>query len=290
MDMIFPKIRHQSRLHEERSMAATGKEIVIRHGSRMANRMMQYLAAKELQRRFPDYNVTGYSIPDWDLEGAAPLPGKRAIPKLKVQRFDQKTVTDLMAGGALDRMMIKSVCANITAFPDRAFANSLFDASHVTAHPTTKDDIVIHIRLGDTLTPGRHADYGPLPLAFYANIIAKSRNRPIFVGELGDDWYSVMLRKRFPDAVFLEGGSVLHDFETLRRAQNIVLATSTFSWMAAWLSDATTIHYPMSGILNPEQAPDIDILPLGDTRYRFYQFPVRKWQVVIPPESKGLHK
>ncbi len=258
-------------------MTPTGKEIVIRHGSRMANRMLQYLVAKQLQRQFPDYAVAGYDIPEWGLAGAAPLPGKRQIPKIEVQRFDHGLVTGLMAQGALDRLMIKSVCSNYAALPDRAFANALFDASHIAARDTTDSDLVIHVRLGDTLVPGRHTDYGPLPLGFYEQVIARTGKRPVFIGELGDDWYSAALRDRFKDAVFLEGGTVLHDFETMRRARHLVLATSTFSWMAAWLSEAKSIHYPMSGILNPEQAPDIDLLPLDDPRYRYYRFPVSKW-------------
>lgn len=259
-------------------MAPAGKEIIIRHGSRMANRMLQYLAAKALQRRFSGYAITGYSIPEWGLEGPAPLPGKRGVPKIEIQRFDTDLVTGLIADGALDRLMLKSVCGNYSALPDRDFASSLFDGSRFEAQKTTARDIVIHIRLGDTLIPGRHSDYGPLSLAFYERVIAEAGKHPIFIGELGEDFYSAALRKRFRGATFLQGGSVLHDFETMRRARHLIIATSTFSWMAAWLSHAEAIHYPLSGILNPEQAPGIDMLPLGDRRYRFYRFPVRSWK------------
>ena len=60
----------------------------------------------------------------------------------------------------------------------------------------------------------------------------------------------------------------------LRRSKNIIPAISTFSWLAAWLSDADTIYYPLSGFLNPIQSEDVNLFPRGDRRYRLYLFPI----------------
>jgi hypothetical protein len=49
---------------------------------------------------------------------------------------------------------------------------------------------------------------------------------------------------------------------------------STFSWLAAWLSDAEQIFMPLSGLLNPMQSTDVDLAPLNDPRYRFFLFPI----------------
>ncbi|MCT8162013.1 alpha-1,2-fucosyltransferase [Pseudoruegeria sp. SHC-113] len=268
-------------------MAQPPKEIIVRHGSRMANRMLQYLVAKEFQRKFPEYTVCGYDIPEWGLKGARPAPGRRQIPKIEIQRFDTPLIETAMAEGRLDRLMLKSVCGNMEALPSRAFANSLFDASHVEAFETGEDDIVMHVRLEDILVPGRHKNYGPLPIGFYKQVVEASGKRPVFVGQMGSDWYSDMLRAAFPDALFLEGGSVLHDFETIRRAKHIILAISTFSWMAAWLSEATTIHYPLSGLFHPLQVPGVDMMPLKDPRYAFYLFPERAW-LASPAQQEDL--
>jgi len=70
---------------------------------------------------------------------------------------------------------------------------------------------------------------------------------------------------------------VLADFERLRSARHVVTSVSSFAWLATWLSDAQTIHVPVLGLLNPAQRPDVDLLPLDDPRYRFYRFPVRRW-------------
>ena len=112
-----------------------------------------------------------------------------------------------------------------------------------------------------------------------SQIIDLENKRPVFIGQIKDDWYSEELRKAFPDAMFLNNGSVLGDFETIRAAKHTVLAISSFSWMAAWLSEAETIHYPLSGIFDPILYEHVDLLPVGDPRYRYYSFPQREWRV-----------
>ncbi|EBV3599955.1 hypothetical protein DOI34_25665, partial [Salmonella enterica subsp. enterica serovar Virchow] len=43
-------------------------------------------------------------------------------------------------------------------------------------------------------------------------------------------------------------------------------------------SQAKVIHYPLCGWLNPLQRPEIDLTPVGDPRYRFYDFgPKKSW-------------
>ena len=77
-----------------------------------------------------------------------------------------------------------------------------------------------------------------------------------------------------PEAQFIPSRGPIRDFEIIRRSRNVVVSVSTFSWLAAWLSDADRIFLPMTGFYNPAQFPEIDLLPLHDPRYRFYLFPV----------------
>lgn len=251
-------------------------EIVVRHTARMANSMMQLLVATHIKDRHPEYKITGYDIKEWGILGPKPARGYRGIPKIHVQRFDMAYLTAKIQAGELPRFMLRSPCFNYDLLPRKDVANKLFNGDAVQAYETTDDDIVIHIRLEDIMVPGRHAQYGPLHLGFYRQVIKKSGKRPIFIGQLDGSVYSNALRTAFPDAVFLEGGSVLHDFETLRRAHHIVLAISTFSWMAAWFGNAKSIHFPMSGIMHPSN-PTINMIPPDDPRYVFYLFPERSW-------------
>lgn len=253
------------------------REIVIRHGSRMANRALQLLAAVALSQRVPGYRIAGYDIPEWGLCGPRPNPGFRAIPKVTHQRFDPDLLAGLMASGELPRLMLRNPCCNIKALPDRATAAAVFTAPD-TAHTVLDDgEILFHIRLEDILIPGRHTRYGPLPLNYYAEIAAATRKRPVFIGQLGTDRYSAALKARFPEARFLEGGSVLHDFQTLRHAPHLGIAVSSFSWLAGWLGTAQTIHYPLSGMLHPDLTPEVDLIPRRDARYRFYWLEPETW-------------
>ena len=126
-----------------------------------------------------------------------------------------------------------------------------------------------------------------MPLAFYRQLIESTRLRPVFMGQIADDQYSVTLRKWFPDAEIIPSQGIMNDFSMIRSAKNIVVSVSTFSWLAAWLSDAAVVHLPLYGIFNPMQRPDINLIPLTDSRYRFYDFPVRSWDG-SPPQLQAL--
>lgn len=59
---------------------------------------------------------------------------------------------------------------------------------------------------------------------------------------------------------------------------------STFSWWAAFLSDAIEIHYPLAGIFHPEtKTPDFEAIPPGELtvydeeRYIYHDLVNRRW-------------
>src|SRR6185437_3810679 len=119
-----------------------------------------------------------------------------------------------------------------------------------------------------------HPDYTLIPVEFYTALVAETGLRPVFMGQIGANSYIERLRRAFPDARFIPSRGPLRDFEIIRRSRNVIVSVSTFSWLAAWLSDADRIFLPMTGFYNPAQFPEIDLLPLHDPRYRFYLFPV----------------
>jgi hypothetical protein len=252
-------------------------DIVIRPVGRMTNQMMQVLVAERSAQKFPATTLSGAALQDWAYPQTATPRGHQSWPKIDIQRFDVAFLDDLIAKGRLTKLKIRTPCCNITAFPKREFAQALFQAPQQAYYKTGPSDLVIHVRLGDILVAGRHKDYPPLPIAYYRDIIEQTGLNPVFVGEFGQDAYSQALRRAFPNAVVIDNGSVLHDFQTLRHAQNVAIGVSTYSWMAAWLGNAEKIFYPLRGLLNPLQVPSVDIVPLNDPRYVFYQFPLRPW-------------
>lgn len=263
----------------------TDQDIILRHGSQMANRMLQYLVAHRLQMKSPSHRITNFAIEEWGMIGPRAAPGHRTVPKIDQPCFDIALVERLLAEGRLPRLMIRAVPCDIAALPPLTNARACFPAQPAATVNPGAGDLAIHIRLGDILAPGRHRDYGPLPIGFYRGLVEKTGLNPIFIGQIGEDWYSAALRAAFPGAAF-HCGSVLEDFEALRRARHVAPAVSTFSWMAAWLGEAEAIHLPLSGHLNPRQCPMIDLLPTGDPRYRFYWFDPRPWNADAADQAR----
>jgi hypothetical protein len=157
------------------------------------------------------------------------------------------------------------------------------------------EEIVIHIRADDILY-GWHPDYQPLPLAYYNRIVKDTGLRPVFVGQMVPDWHPYVgrLRNLFPYARFPFSLGLIEDFERIRRSKHICISVSTYSWLAAWLSDAESIHMPIAGFYNPRFHPDVNLLPVNDKRYHFTLFEYARWtnsaediERIIAPDNAG---
>lgn len=138
--------------------------------------------------------------------------------------------------------------------------------------------IVIHIRMGDiAIQKTIHPNYPIIPFSFHRYIIRKTNLIPVFIGQLDAGYITTELKKEFTNAIFVEGGSPLHDFECIRRSKNLSISVSTFSFLAGLLSDNdTTIHMPVYGLFNREDRPELDYL-VSDKRFHFYKFPKIRW-------------
>ena len=134
--------------------------------------------------------------------------------------------------------------------------------------------LVCHVRAGEILNDFA-PDYPLTPVEFFADLVNETALEPIFMGQTAPNAYTDRLRERFPKATFLPTRDVVTDFETIRQSANVVVGVSTYAWLAAWLSvDAKNIFMAVSGLLNPVQAPAVDLVPFGDERFRFYLFPL----------------
>jgi hypothetical protein len=186
-------------------------------------------------------------------------------------RLDLETAAQVLNAGAIRRYEIATYAQHIDNFPDRETAAALFVAPE-KFRGYDERHLVINIR-GAEILSGLAWHYPLVPINFYAGLIEQTGLRPVFMGQLGDDPYSAALRARFSDAVFLPSLGPLGDFETIRNSRHVVVSVSTFSWLAAWLSDADSVVLPLAGFFSPGQRPDIDLLPLDDARFRFFLMP-----------------
>lgn len=252
------------------------KVIRYRFGGYLGNRMFEAMLAHSIAERIPGLLVSGDPLPEWNLAPPAlPLPARHV--KLGGHRVDIPHLAYLLREGIIDGIESMALGFRMDLLPPRATAERLFPAGLAQGVAFGPDTLVISIRAAEILGP-RHPAYRPLPIALYARLLAETGLRPAFVGQIGDDPYSAALRARFPRAEFLPSQGAMADFATLRAARHLCLSLSSFAWLAAWLSEAETIHLPVAGLYHPKLREDIDLLPVADPRYRFHLFRPDPWR------------
>ena len=252
---------------------ATTPIIRLNRMGNLANYMIQVMAALAVKSHAPDSVIIGESLLEWNIHFPTSDDDSLVTKEVHTQKMDVRALGAMLQTGEIQRLSLMSYAQHIGNFLSRENYTSVFDAKSIAVEGYSKDFLVINIRAGEILD-ARHPYYTLLPTSFYKALIEQTQLTPVFMGQLGDDPYSMRLRKEFPSAIFEPSRGAMIDFEMIRRSKNIVPSVSTFSWLAAWLSDADQIHFPLSGLLNPMQTGEIDLLPLGDQRYRLYLFPI----------------
>jgi hypothetical protein len=239
----------------------------------LGNQIIQYMVARALAARvgpvrYSAVNLAPFGIVYPPVEGD--FPGTEIVTANTVE-LDR--LARALAAGALQRVDIRTYGQRVENFlPPAAYRAELM-ASVEDAETAGPHELLCNVRQGDILD-GHHPDYVLIPVEFYADLAAETGLAPVFMGQLEDSPYMRVLKRRFPHARFLPSRGAAIDFDRMRRARHVVPAVSTFSWLAAWLSEAQQIYLPVLGLLNPMQNRGVDLLPLDDPRYRFYQFPV----------------
>jgi hypothetical protein len=242
-----------------------------------ANKMIQFMAANGVAALFSDAKILNSLTDEWNLSESHVPDGLGRWIEFgdQLHRLGVRGLASCLRRGEIDTVVIDSYAQWFSNFPDVSTCRTLFKPPATLDHVRGfgPDQLVISIRGGEILD-GRHPDYVLLPPSFYAEVIRQTGLKPVFFGQIEDNTYCLTLRARFPKAEFVTGTSVMSDFEVLRRSQHIVPSISTFSWLAAWLSDASSVHLPVAGLFNPRQARAHHFLPFDDERYQFYLFPL----------------
>ncbi len=251
--------------------------MMIRPLGNMGNQMLQYMFALSVRDQAGGMEIFGHDIPFWNLRAPVPADFSPRPFVLRGQHYiDATQVARLIRTGKVRDFDMRGLGFRMSNYGARQRYDAVFDAGTVDAAGYGPEHIVFNVR-GAEILDKKHHDYGPVPLSFIDRIIETSGAKPVFMGQLGDDFYSRQLRQRYANSIFQPSRGALIDFEILRRSHQIAIAVSTFSWLAAWLSKARIIHVPLCGVLDPRQRPDIDLLPENDERYRFYECAPRRW-------------
>lgn len=242
------------------------------------NTMFQYMFAKRLQAALPEAVIGNVHLPQFgiDLPRLEMPPSSLVVPP--EHQVDVSEIAHMLRTRVYPGLRMRGYVQRLAYYLDRVEMAALFPAAQaVDTTAITPRSLVINVR-GSEVLGDVHRDYGPVPVDYFEQIAQAAGLEPILVGQLGDDRYSDEIRRRFAGCTIIESVSPAADFELLRSATNLVIGVSTFSWLAAWLSpQVQQVFMPVSGIFNPAQRPDIDLLPLSDERYRFYGFPEVAW-------------
>lgn len=251
----------------------------IRPLGNMGNRALQYLAAEGIRQRAPDIAVENIALQEWGMRVEHPAPPLRRFLRTGEHRYrlDVAGLADALQRGLVESVLLDGYAFHMDNYPPRAVARRLFGPTRGGAQATgfAAHELVCSIRAAEVLDAA-HADYLVLPPEYYRQLAARSGLALVFFGQLGEDAYSRGLREAFPEARFVNAVNPEYDFEMLRRSQNIAVSVSSFSWLAAWLSEARKIYLPVCGMLHPVQHPHQSYLPLDEPEYEYTLFPFAK--------------
>lgn len=266
-----------------------GPVIHVNPAGNLGTRMIQAMTALNLAAQVPGARLSNISLPEWGLI-SAPIPHGTGISEATREnetRLDVTGIAERLRSGALARYEIQGDVRHYDNFIDRTIYDRLFQPGRMDVEVLSGEWLAISIRSMSVLE-APDPDYTLLPVAFYKQILGSTGLKPAFIGRIANDSYGKLIRQEFPNARYVASHGVLHDFELLRRASNIVVSVSVLSWLSSWLSEAQLIVLPLTGVLNPCQAPLVDLLPLDDPRYQFHLFPVN--YAVAPERVEPVHR
>jgi hypothetical protein len=261
----------------EAALAARAPPVIhVRCMGNLANRMIQYMAALALQARIPGARLSNVDLLEWGITHAR-LEQREPCVHVPNNRIDLDRVAGLINAGIMRDALLLQYLQHVDNLLPPAYYRGIFGRRPPLAYRFDRDVIVISLRMDEVLS-GVFPLYTLLPVRFYQDVVRHTGLQPVFFGQLTPSPYLDALRAAFPDAPFIAGREPMEDFEVLRSAPNLCLSVSTFSWTAAFLSDAARIVIPVSGLLSPGaslcQGADHDLVPRRDPRYEHWLFPV----------------
>lgn len=272
------------------------KIIKLGKAGNMGNKIIQHMYCMNLSERVENSFLCGYNIKEMNMFGEdCPLEG-RTLHVTGGHRHSLDQMAYYLNEGIYDSIYFEGFVQRLEYFSNRKKFLKIFPIMNGFHSDFVSDRYIILNVRGREILGNLHPDYSPAPIDFLVKAVEASKREPIIMGQMGNDFYSDAIKENFPGCHIMEHRSIIEDFEILRHAQNVVLSVSTFSWVATWLSMvARNIYMPIYGLYNPHQRPDIDLLPVSDKRYHFYELPITKWnasqeQIDMTINGKNLAK
>ncbi|HEY1931391.1 MAG TPA: hypothetical protein VGG99_05220 [Acetobacteraceae bacterium] len=240
---------------------------------KFANQMIEYMVALKLASLVPGCRISNVRIPHWNIEHPA-IDSSGPVARVGPwEPIDLRALANALNAGQIRRVEWSGYGQQMRNFLPRDDYQAVFVSDQPQDAGFGSEYLVCPVRAGD-IVDGAYGDYPLTPVELYAELVAQTGLQPVFMGQTEPNAYMGRLRERFPRAIFLDTRGPMADFALIRGSKNIVVGVSTFVWLAAWLSHADQIFMTVSGLFNPMQQRLVNLLPLGDPRYRFWLFPI----------------
>jgi hypothetical protein len=252
----------------------------------VGNRMLVYMVAQALARKLGRAAVFNVDLPEWGLNFDRELHHRLMANKAQCCVFadaDGTTLEEMVAravAGNANSVVLQGFFQRYWLLREVEFYRELFTRQPLDIEPFADDELVINIRAGELLG-GATSWYPLVPPYFYKILVDRTGLRPVLLGQIDDSLYVQEIMRLFPGARVLPSAGPMVDFNRLRHARHLCVAVSTFSWAAAWLSEAAQIHYPVLGFMHPfcmthgwDGGGGVDLTPAGDARYLYHLFPI----------------
>jgi hypothetical protein len=242
---------------------------------RLGNLMIQYMVALTFADLVPGCQISGIRLPEWGIHHPRiESPGPVAVERLE-QHINLLDLADRLRSGQIRRVEWSGFGQRMENFLPTERYRDIFVSPFKQPMGFGADHLVCPVRAED-IVDGSVNDYPLTPVEFYRDLVELTGLTPVFIGQTQPNAYLDRLRAAFPTAKFREPQSnILVDFETIRQSKNVVVGVSTYSWLAAWLSrEAENIYMTVSGLFNPMQRPNVNLLPYGDCRFKLFLFPI----------------
>ncbi len=249
----------------------------------VGNRMLMYMVAQALARELGRAAVFNVDLPEWGLSFDLELHIRLSANCCLFDDADATTLEEMAArivAAKVTAVLFQGVLQRYWLLREVEFYRELFTRQPLDVEPFAEDELVINIRAGELLQ-GATYWYPLVPPFFYKSLVNRTGLRPVLLGQLDDSLYVREIIRLLPGARTLPSAGPMVDFNRLRHARHLCVAVSTFSWAAAWLSEAAQIHYPVLGFMHPfcmtpgwDNGGGVDLTPIGDARYSYHLFPI----------------
>lgn len=261
----------------------------------VGNQIIQMMVAKTLEKYSGKIFFYNHLCPDFGYEFNSNMHEELLNSEDSLILRDNEIkniheIADKIKNNGINNIVLDGYFQHYSFLLDRDHYKNSFDILGIDNDLHIADnEILINIRAGE-ICNGIWA-YPLVPISFYKYLVERTGYHPVFMGQIDESYYVKKLKINFPYARFVSSGGALRDMVRLRAASRICIAISTFSWVNAWLSEALEIYYPILGLLHPNVMNgyarcDVNLLPVNDSRYKYYLFPIIKGE----KEDRYFHR